>query len=331
MLKVVTREDVREIAKPLWLLINQTKWDPSNTNYDLIKCAALALISQFAYLEADEEERRNKHRAVVVPSEIYQSILNSEEISISEVLGSIDFPDVVILRTKRYVAILVHVRDLVLVGVRGTQDAYDWVVNLKVYKKKGDNFGIVGRLHAGFLSDAEDLAKHIQEYLLDKFGPDLMTGERQVNVYFSGHSLGGAIASILRHGKFDGLSGGASLDRNISYSNCYIFGSPRVGSKEATSDMRQPFATRRFADVVPHCPPEFLGFSDFEQQYSPTGTVFNCATYSEYATFAKWIITLALKKFMWEHSIERYRREVEAEVCKHPNIKKYWDSNPLRL
>ena len=89
MLKVVLKDEIERIAQPLWLLINQTTWSEPEHEYDAIKCAALSIIANLAYCDVSAEERRNPSRAKVVPSAIFQEIIGSEEIDLTEVMRSL--------------------------------------------------------------------------------------------------------------------------------------------------------------------------------------------------------------------------------------------------
>ncbi len=76
---------------------------------------------------------------------------------------------------------------------------------------------------------------------------DAVSGLKDYKLYFTGHSLGGALALI------------ATRDLNSDcISACYTFGSPRVGSVEFGEDIKPPiYRLVNAADVVPHVPPSY--------------------------------------------------------------------------
>ena len=107
----------------------------------------------------------------------------------------------------------------------------DWKDNLKAFKSTGTDDGIQvasGRLHAGFLSRAD-------EFPVDKV---LSDGDyKEHDVVFCGHSLGGAVAMIaalratvrLEQLKAATEGGKIELDRRIT---CITFGAPLVGDAD---------------------------------------------------------------------------------------------------
>ena len=70
------------------------------------------------------------------------------------------------------------------VGIRGTENADNWLRNLRYYPSRISGLGLV---HAGFKSAASDLLDDVKSLLSDS----------QLKLVFSGHSMGGAVASIL--------------------------------------------------------------------------------------------------------------------------------------
>ena len=74
----------------------------------------------------------------------------------------------------------------------------------------------------------------------------------------TGHSLGGAMASLM---VFDVLNG---VYDNVKILNLFTFGSPRVGNNEFVSKMNsynlQMFRVTHYYDIVPHVPEEVLGY-----------------------------------------------------------------------
>ena len=102
----------------------------------------------------------------------------------------------------------------------------------------------VGRVHRGFKQEVDDLWPRIEEIL--------RTEKR--DLWFTGHSLGGAMATI---------SGGRCFLAHIpaNPAHIYTFGAPRVGTKRYVSHARVPL-TRwvNNNDLVPRVPPMWLGY-----------------------------------------------------------------------
>lgn len=131
--------------------------------------------------------------------------------------------------------------DMAVVSFRGTQQAKDWMTNLKldkdpVRKRSQDRPTLVGEVHRGFnrafLSVEPQICAHLQE-LAD------------IPLYITGHSLGGALATLATwYISADALAA------------CYTFGSPRVGDGGLTNHFRTPiYRIVNGADPVPFVPP----------------------------------------------------------------------------
>ena len=127
-------------------------------------------------------------------------------------------------------------RPFVVVAFRGTHDLQDVLTDLKVAQE--DWLGTT-RVHAGF-KDAYD---QIAGNLLSSLRPEL--GE----VVFTGHSLGGALASLAATAR-------APL-------GLYTFGCPRVGNESFGALLSPAWAYRLVhdKDIVPTVPPVPLGFA----------------------------------------------------------------------
>ena len=131
-------------------------------------------------------------------------------------------------------------RDLAILCYRGTNDVRDWLQNIDMDRDAGP-FG--GKIHDGFWTAFRTVERRI--------AADLATLEG-VPVYITGHSLGGALATLASY----------FFPRNQTLSNvpfraCYTFGGPRVGNRGFASVMRDgPRLHRvvREGDVVPGVP-----------------------------------------------------------------------------
>lgn len=314
-IRTTRREDIERLAKPLWLLLNACSWKSDATSFDQLKSAALGIVAHLAYCDVDSEEIRYRYRAKVTPCEIYQRIIEGGEISnVVEILGRMDFVNCAVLRTRRYVALIVPAREMLLIGVRGTQFAYDWFYNLRAHKRRGNVLGSRSRFHAGFLAEAGSLAYQIQQYIQGRHATDGPATER---VHLSGHSLGGAIAAILNATSWAGPT--------LSVESCYIYGAPRIASATALRHLRQPFPIRRTSDPVPHVPPKQLNYGDYTYRIQPDGAFFNESVGPELWNYAKWLLTLKGKRFIENHCIERYRCEMMKKAGKDHRVHGRWN------
>jgi hypothetical protein len=303
MLRTVSKDEVRKVAAPLWLLVNNAKWPGNAGEFDRLKNGASAIVAHLAYCAIGVDEKERRIRAKVVPCRVYQELLAGTDFDFIETLRGFDFVNVEVVRTRFYVAIIIPVRELLLVGIRGTQFAYDWLINLKIAKAKdrhGDYF------HAGFLRESEELATVLAERLRNRRAIE----KKNLGIYFAGHSLGGAVAAVMTN--WMGVEG------------CYMFGAPRISNSKHTKWRYEPFATRRYLDIVPHCPPSALDYANFYDQRTTSGDGFVSADRLEMYFFASWLFDLAIKQYPKNHSMERYRLEVLETVREDPRIKSGW-------
>lgn len=145
-----------------------------------------------------------------------------------------------------------HVAKAIVVSVRGSVlsiDLENWITNFRfewVICEFGDNC----KGHAGFLDAYEELRDRnvYKDVLLAK------TQYPQYNIVVTGHSLGGAVASLL---------GGYLRDMFLKL-DIYTYGSPRIGNDALVRYIyTQPGKTYRithYTDVVPRLPPMFWPF-----------------------------------------------------------------------
>lgn len=298
------------MAGPLWLLIGQSSWPANPGKFDVTRNAAASIAAHLAYCAIGADERERKNRAKVIPCEVYQRLV-TEEFDFIDALRSMDFADVEVVSTKFFVAVVISLPHFLLIGVRGTQFAYDWAINAKVIKAKDDSGAY---FHSGFLREARELAAALRTRLHGRFAK--MTARQGLAIYLAGHSLGGAVAAILSQMQFA-----------APINECYMFGAPRVSNASRFSSLNQPFATRRYLDAVPHCPPGSLNYVDFSDQKTTDGSRYEPASRLEMYFFSSWLIGMALSQFPENHSMEHYRFEVVENARKDPRIQQLWRSD----
>jgi hypothetical protein len=112
----------------------------------------------------------------------------------------------------------------------------DWGINLKALRSRGKRHGY----HLGFLREAESAVQPLTE----RIRPDQP-------IYFTGHSLGGAVASILPR----------NFPDKYKLMIPYVFAAPRFAERTLAQNSA-PYAYVRADDIVPHLPPKLFGFGD---------------------------------------------------------------------
>lgn len=112
----------------------------------------------------------------------------------------------------------------------------------------------VGRVHRGFKKEVDDIWPQLEEMLV--------TNKKNLakSLWFTGHSLGGAMASICA---------GRCLLSHIDTSpiQVHTFGSPRVGTKRYINHAKVDYY--RWVnnnDIVTHTPPAWLGYRHSGQE-----------------------------------------------------------------
>jgi subtilisin family serine protease len=131
--------------------------------------------------------------------------------------------------------------NIVLVSFRGTESVGDWLSNLTLIPTTRS----YGRVHLGFFK-AFEVVRTILSGILDDAAP------ANKKVWFTGHSLGGALAMVA----------GAELAESLPTSGFYTYGQPKTGNSQVRLFFGQRFNGKfhRFVnddDVVPQVPPGY--------------------------------------------------------------------------
>lgn len=136
----------------------------------------------------------------------------ASELSIMKRARELDFLSVNFYDIDGAQAYCFYDNDTLVVSCRGTE-THDWndiIANMQAYPVKTNNGG---RVHAGFLREADKIWSVVKNEL---FSYDYK------EVWFCGHSLGGAISTILAEKAAYELG-------HTSIKGLYTYGSPRVG------------------------------------------------------------------------------------------------------
>lgn len=135
----------------------------------------------------------------------------------------------------------VHSAGMVVVAFRGTQQKEDWLTNLNAEKTEAyhpsEPGKLAGHVHRGFNN----------AYLSVKPQLDSLLASCRANapIYFTGHSLGGALATL--------ATWYSPALRNAA---CYTYGAPRAGDPALNQHYRTPvYRIVNGGDPVPMVPP----------------------------------------------------------------------------
>ena len=134
--------------------------------------------------------------------------------------------------------------DDIVVVFRGSNSGADWFANFQASQDPGplSNTGAHEGFQDALFPAVIALTKHLYERRAS-----------QKSIWITGHSLGGALAS---------LYAGMLLENNIDIYGLYTFASPRPGSHDFATQLNARFANQphfrvvNSGDIVPHLPPE---------------------------------------------------------------------------
>ncbi|SDP84234.1 lipase family protein [Desulforhopalus singaporensis] len=143
-------------------------------------------------------------------------------------------------------AVIEH-EDYICIVFRGTNELKDWLDNLNAFAKKE----LFGEFHRGFWNSVEDVWKPIEARCRE------LQGRRKRPVFFTGHSLGGAMATIAA-AKF--------IHEDKPFTSAYTFGQPRVLTRETARIFNSECKARFFRfhnnnDIVTRVPARLMGYS----------------------------------------------------------------------
>jgi hypothetical protein len=285
---VVIPEFIR--ATPLvrtYPCINRVGSGWSNDTRMVEKAYVMACFSEAAYLHLAEHEVPGRNRYKLFPNALLQELIRHQwRINIREVILAVADIPVEIIVTRRFVYVVYKVNTFVAVAVRGTVPHVraDWAINLNALKTMG--------FHRGFFGEAREAMPELSE-AVNRVG-----GEKAI-LYFTGHSLGGAVASVLAR----------VWAGNHQVMTPYVFASPRFASEQVVQSA-PPYGYVAPNDLVPHFPPRFFGFADagLPPELVPLGRPWM----SGIRTLVHW---LTPGKGLWKpHSVELYRYELGQRV-----------------
>lgn len=144
-------------------------------------------------------------------------------------------------------AALIEHNDYLCMAFRGTNELKDWLDNADLFPQRAS----FGKFHGGFWDSVEDVWK----ILYDEY--TRLKGEKIRPLFFTGHSMGGAMATV---------AAARFLHEDKPFTSVYTFGQPRVVDLE-TSRIYNADAKRRHyrfqnnADIVTRVPTRLMGYS----------------------------------------------------------------------
>ena len=297
--------DLTRRITDVWAGVNSiSNWDQHH--FDWTKAYVASVFAKIAYLHIPQYELKNANRANLIPCMEYREIIRrSRGGSVDQVLIDSDFGEFFVVEKPYALAVVVRVRDVLFISLRGTQQLYDWLVNLNVSRSRPyADVDVDIFFHKGFHRAAASCMYEIHAEILKRYGKDSI-------IYVTGHSLGGALAAILH-----ALWCRGSMNRQhigcypwaecLATHSCYTFGMPRYGNFHAVEHFANPFHIYNQFDTVPAVPPKVLGFDDSLIEYCLTAEGKVDGSCHRSSSFSRFIIRLATLKAIREHDMEIY-------------------------
>jgi hypothetical protein len=196
------------------------------------KTALLALIESFSY---DHEEEKQK----------LEETLNSLDLQLEKTFDN-NGTQAILVSSK--------INNMLILAFRGTES--NSIKDIKAdAKAKSTECETGGRIHSGFKEAFEQTAIDIQTTLDE-------APYNSLPLFISGHSLGGALATIATK----------KLTHQAGIAACYTFGSPRVGDEDWIENIRSPiYRLVNAADCVTMLPPgtEAITITSWIAQFIP--------------------------------------------------------------
>lgn len=176
-----------------------------------------------------------------------------------------------------------------IIVFRGTQTRAEWLKNMNSKQQKYINPGtneFYGWIHSGFLSLATEIINPLPSSIAQQLDPS-------IPCYFTGHSLGAAVATI---SALDIALKNPQLSKQI---RLYTYAGPRVGdpifAKKFSQLLPNSYRVINLADSVPLVPPSQMGKS-----YLHVGE--------------KWSFLTQFEEVLLNHIVDTYREAIELEI-----------------
>ncbi|MDQ0885913.1 putative lipase [Paenibacillus sp. V4I9] len=275
-------------------------WD--NYEFTLQKAYITSILSEMAYLHIPEFERQDINRLKIIPCRKYWTIIEEEKsfdirrhvqrnASHNE-----EIKVVFIIETRNIISIGIKCRNVLFVTLRGTHHIYrDNLVNIKARKvKRRYN----EKYHSGFYREVSRI--------YGKFKRELgLHTDNDTKVVFTGHSLGGALATIL----YKACLGRAFRHTYYGLFSCFVFGMPRVGNSYATECGETHYSILNKLDVIPTLPSRYFGYSDAKNEFYLTYDSLDAILIREKFGKVTWLRQWLNK--LQEHRIGEYKRRLK--------------------
>ncbi len=299
----------QNFMRDVWQHIRQSDWDKAE--YDNKKAVVCAAFSKLAYLAIPEFELADASGVKVIPCADHQDlILKRKKIDFDELFMRGEFGKQFVIYRRNVVVLGVVTPHVIFIAIRGTRPLYlsDWMIDFKTYPRKSAKYSPYF-YHRGFYNEiSRSVPQIVQE--LDRFGA---YKNRDIPIYVTGHSLGGAMAGIL-YSHF-----GLPFRRKPSTTYlhpkaAYTYGMPRYGNLEAMLETPNPFHIFNQKDIFPSVPPKWMGFANPLLERSLDGHSMENITQRDTHSLLKVWSAKSWRQGVKEHSIDLYLDRLKQQL-----------------
>ena len=207
------------------------KISPYKTGLDSGNAYWMARLAKEIYLKRSEDNQ-------IPDEEKILTNLKKDDNKFNSVLG--------VDKNSAQAALIEH-EDFLCIAFRGTDELADWLDNLNAFSTKE----LFGEFHRGFWNSVEDVWKPINDKFRD------LQQQRKRPLFITGHSLGGAMATI---------AAAKLIHEDKPFTSVYTFGQPRALTRETGLIFNAECRSRFFRfhnnnDIVTRAPARLMGYS----------------------------------------------------------------------
>jgi hypothetical protein len=274
-------------------LIRHSDWD--DPAFSLEKAYVCCHLSALAYENIPEWELKSNNRFKIVPSESYQKLAHSGDITdIRTLISSNDLGEIFTVYRRYAVVTGIVTGDVIFLAIRGTKTAYDWLIDFNARRTSAgwrEEF-----YHRGFYKAMMTCMDEVVTEIKKR------GGNNRFKVVVTGHSLGGAMAAIFRR-----FYPHPYIER---FPPTYTFGMPRYGNMTAVG-ISSPFHIYNELDMVPRVPPLSFGYENCLNEYRLDGNFIENTPSRAIISIYRWMA--ASMRFIpaRHHFMERYLERME--------------------
>jgi len=204
---------------------------PYKTLLDAGNAYWMARLSKVVYLKKSEDNQAPDEKAILAD-------LKAQDDKFISVFGTD--------KNSAQAALIEH-EDYICLAFRGTDEVADWLDNINAFSTKK----LFGEFHRGFWKSVEDVWQPLMERL------EVCQVNKKRPVFFTGHSLGGAMATI---------AAARFIQQDRPFTSVYTFGQPRALTRDTARIFNIECKDRYFRfhnnnDIVTRVPARLMGYS----------------------------------------------------------------------